>query len=74
MPTSAAADRRIQDAQLALEHSPISAIRRLTVRRDQSQQLVISGRVATFYQKQQAQELVRHAVQDALVVNEVEVS
>jgi hypothetical protein len=48
------------------------ALRHLTVGR-MDNRLLISGRVATFYQKQQAQELVRASAPGLVVVNDVEV-
>jgi transketolase len=60
-------------AQEALALSPLLALRRLTVRHDDDR-LVITGSVATFYQKQQAQELVRQVADGLHVVNEVEVT
>lgn len=60
-------------AQEALALSPLLTLRRLNVRHD-ADCLVITGRVATFYQKQQAQELVRHVADGLHVVNDVEVT
>ena len=60
-------------AQEALAQSPLLALRRLTVLHEEDN-LVISGRVATFYQKQQAQELVRNVADGLHVVNQVEVT
>ena len=62
-----------QRVQRALSESSLMALRRLTVERDDDR-LIISGRVATFYQKQQAQELVRIEANGLHVVNDVEVS
>jgi hypothetical protein len=62
-------------AQEALEKSPIHSLHRLRVDRS-GNNLRILGRVKTFYLKQLAQEVVRHAVKDSLelrVVNEVRV-
>ena len=60
-------------AQEALALSPLLALRRLDVHHNEDR-LVITGRVATFYQKQQAQELVRNVAEGLHVVNEVEVT
>ena len=60
-------------AKQALATSPLFALRRLSVKHNDDQ-ICISGRVATFYQKQQAQELVRSAVDGLVVVNDVEVT
>ena len=60
-------------AQSALSASPLMALRRLQVERV-GEQLVISGTVSTFYQKQQAQELVRARVAGITVVNNVNVT
>ncbi len=62
-----------QRAQEALATSPLFALRSLSVRPTDNS-VCISGRVATFYQKQQAQEIVRLAVDGLLVVNDVEVT
>lgn len=59
-------------AQQALQQSPFYALRRLQVERV-DKRLLISGRVATFYQKQQAQEIVRAVADGMRVVNSVEV-
>jgi hypothetical protein len=62
-------------AQEALEKSPIHSLRKLRVDRS-GENLRILGRVRTFYLKQLAQEVVRHAVKDRMelqVVNEVHV-
>jgi osmotically-inducible protein OsmY len=63
-------ESKVQDA---LANSPLLALRRLVVECDE-QSLVISGRVATFYQKQQAQEVVRNLADGLHVVNQVEVT
>ncbi len=65
-------DEMSQRAQHALEESPYCALRRLHVNRIEGQ-LLISGRVSTFYHKQQAQEIVRAVCGDLRVVNSVEV-
>lgn len=59
-------------AQNALTRSPIQALRSLRVRHD-GNQVVISGRLSTFYHKQLAQELVRAVVEDLQVVNSIDV-
>ncbi len=59
--------------QEALSSSVLLALRHLTVECEDDR-LVISGRVATFYQKQQAQEIVRAVANGLHVVNEVEVT
>jgi osmotically-inducible protein OsmY len=59
-------------AQLSLSASPIFAIRELQVRRENNE-LVLRGRVPTFYFKQVAQELVRAVSSGYPVVNRVEV-
>ena len=60
-------------AQQALRNSPVYALRGLDVEQIE-QRLLISGRVASFYHKQQAQELVRAVAGGMLVVNSIEVS
>ena len=62
-----------QRAQAALLASPLMALRQLLVEPSQDR-ILISGRVSTFYQKQQAQELVRAEIPGVMVVNEVQVS
>ena len=62
-----------QQAREALAKSPLMALRQLSVDRFENR-LLISGHVATFYQKQQAQELVRASAPGLAVVNDVEVS
>ena len=61
-----------QRVQAALTASPLMALRRLTVEQADGR-ILISGSVSSFYQKQQAQELVRAAAPGLVVVNEVEV-
>ena len=62
----------VQDSQIrklalkALAASPIYTMRKLEVEQV-GDSLVITGRVPTFYQKQMAQEIVRHAVSCDLV-------
>ena len=58
-------------AQQALSLSPVYALRELLVECD-GETLVITGRVASFYHKQLAQEIVRQAI-DALEEEEVDV-
>ena len=60
-------------AQQALKNSSVYALRGLAVQQIE-QRLLISGRVTSFYHKQQAQELVRAVAGGLLVVNSVEVS
>ena len=73
---SAASDSEVgsigQRVQAALAASPLMALR-LLVAKQIDDQILISGRVSSFYQKQQAQELVRAQVPGLIVVNEVEV-
>lgn len=59
-------------AQLALEASPFYALRELYVEHD-GDTLLIRGRVSSFYHKQLAQEVVRHAAEGVEVVNSIEV-
>lgn len=60
-------------AQTALGASSIPALRQLQVERD-GDSLVLSGRVATFYFKQLAQEIVRGSARGMTVVNQIEVT
>ena len=66
------ADDAESRAQAALCKSPIYPLRDLEVVLV-GRKLVISGRVKTFYQKQIAQEVVRHVGANLQVVNEVRV-
>ena len=59
-------------AQEALGCSPIFALRRLQIN-CQGESLVLSGRVATYYHKQLAQEVVREATEGVEVVNSIHV-
>ncbi len=60
-------------AQQALRLCPIYGLRKLLVEQT-GDGLLISGRVSTFYQKQQAQEIVRAAAEGCRVVNSIEVA
>lgn len=68
MPVSTAKDVQAK-AQQALSSSQVYALRELAVERD-GQTLVITGEVTSFYHKQLAQEIVRHAIED---VEDIEV-
>jgi hypothetical protein len=59
-------------ARSALRASPIFALRELAVEQD-GQQLLLSGTVSTFYQKQVAQEVVRSFANGMKLVNHVQV-
>lgn len=59
-------------AQIALQASPIHALRTLRVMRD-GESLIIEGRVPTFYYKQLAQEAVRAVARDHAVINRIDV-
>jgi hypothetical protein len=59
-------------AQKALAASPFYALRELQVERD-GDALLILGQVSSFYHKQLAQEVVRHAAEGVEVVNSIEV-
>ena len=63
----------IIQAQDALKNSPLNVLRQLAVD-EVNDRLVITGKVETYYQKQQAQELVRSVSGDMQVENEVRVS
>jgi osmotically-inducible protein OsmY len=67
-----AAEALQRRVQAALASSPLMALRHLVVVPNDGR-IFISGHVASFYQKQQAQELVRAEAPGVLVVNEVEV-
>jgi hypothetical protein len=68
MPVSTAKDVQAK-AQQALSSSLVYALRELLIERD-GETLVITGEVSSFYHKQLAQEIVRHAIQH---VDDVEV-
>lgn len=59
-------------AQRALSFSPVFALRELQVE-EHGETLLISGRVSSFYHKQLAQEVVRHAAEGIEVVNSIQV-
>lgn len=60
-------------AQQALAESPIYALRELRV--DQAENtLTLSGRVATYYQKQLAQEVVRSVADGVTLFNRIDVT
>ena len=61
-----------QRAQVALAASPVFALRDLQVEQD-GDTLLISGLVSSFYHKQLAQEVVRHAAEGVEVVNSIQV-
>jgi hypothetical protein len=69
---SAASDKVLDVARSALSASTIPQLRRLSIERG-DEQLVIRGRVSSFYHKQLAQELIRGKLPDAQVVNEIQV-
>lgn len=71
MPLLTAKDVR-ERAQEALTASPVYALRELQVA-DNGQSLLISGMVSSFYHKQLAQEVVRHAAEGVEVVNSIRV-
>ena len=59
-------------AQQALAASHVFALRELLVEQH-GETLLISGRVSSFYHKQLAQEIIRHAVEGVEVVNSIHV-
>lgn len=59
-------------AKIALQASPIHALRTLRVTRD-GESLIIEGRVPTFYYKQLAQEAVRAVAREHAVINRIDV-
>jgi hypothetical protein len=71
MPLLSAKDVR-QRAQEALAASPVYALRELQVSQD-GDLLLIEGLVSSFYHKQLAQEVVRHAAEGVEVVNSIRV-
>ena len=61
-----------QQARTALSNSSIHALREVSVEQT-SDAIVLSGRVATFYHKQLAQEVVRTVLNDYPLVNSIHV-
>jgi osmotically-inducible protein OsmY len=61
------------DAQLALARSPIYALRQLNVEQTDDS-LVLSGTVGSYYEKQQAQEIVRSLAGSLEVINQIAVN
>lgn len=59
-------------AELALRQSPIPALRKLSVEETASE-IVISGRVPTYYLKQMAQETIMPVLDRRELLNHVEV-
>jgi hypothetical protein len=59
-------------AQNALHASPFYALRELQVERE-GDTLLLRGLVSSFYHKQLAQEVVRHAAEGVEVVNSIDV-
>ena len=55
-----------------LTHSPLPQLRRLVVTADEHE-VVITGRVSSYYLKQLAQEALRPTIGDRRLVNQVEV-
>ncbi len=60
-------------AQAVLAQSPVHALRNLRVRWD-GDELVLAGRVCSFYHKQLAQEVIRAVARGARVRNTIEVA
>ncbi|REK11414.1 MAG: BON domain-containing protein [Planctomycetota bacterium] len=71
MPVATAKDLQAK-AQQALADSKVYALRELVIDRDDDT-LVIVGEATSFYHKQLAQEIVRHAAPGVEVVNAVHV-
>ena len=71
MPTLTAKDLEAR-AKKALAASPVFALRDLQVEQD-GDTLLIRGMVSSFYHKQLAQEVVRHAAEGVEVVNSIHV-
>lgn len=61
-------------AQVALSECPFHALRQVQVEQYGEDELILTGAVATYYQKQQAQEIVRTIAQDLTVRNSIEVN
>ena len=65
-------ENSLQEAKSALQTSPVFALRSLDVEQVDDN-LLLSGRVSTFYYKQLAQEVVRSVANGMGVVNSVKV-
>ena len=72
MPLRETADDVQSRAQQALQSSPLPALRGVEVLQ-LGEHIFISGRVPSFYLKQQAQELIRDVCDGHRVVNAIEV-
>jgi hypothetical protein len=66
-------ENSLQEAKAALQTSPVFALRSLCVEQVDDN-LIISGRVSTFYYKQLAQEVIRSVASGMSVINSVEVT
>jgi osmotically-inducible protein OsmY len=62
-----------QRARTALAGSPIFALREVRVQQMNGSDLVLTGRVDSFYHKQMAQECIRAVAADCRVVNTIAV-
>ncbi len=62
----------VEIARQALSDSPIYDLRNISVE-EMGDELMLSGRVESFYHKQMAQELVRHLINGVRVVNTISV-
>jgi hypothetical protein len=71
MPVVTAKDVQAR-AQQALSSSPVYALRELQVEQD-GDTILLRGSVTSFYHKQLAQEVIRHAVEGVEVVNSIRV-
>lgn len=62
----------VSEAKRALRNSPVYSMRHLDIETD-GDSIVLTGRVPNFYQKQMAQEIVRHVISECHVVNSIDV-
>lgn len=69
---SAPSNDTLTRAKAALSKSKIRDLRRLTIAQDHGQ-IVVRGRVSSYYHKQLAQELIRGELGDVNVANEMQV-
>ena len=60
------------DVKSAMQQSPVTGLRDLQVEQE-GESILISGRVSSYYQKQLAQEVVRHVSPRTQVLNSVKV-
>ncbi len=65
--------QQLSRASDALDHSPLAALRKLTIQETESSVMIL-GRVSSYYLKQLAQEAVRPALGGRALLNRVTVA